>query len=107
LARDSGDPSVSLRTCGGAIADVPDADTAFSHRDAAFEYVAAARWTDPADDETRIAAARRCAAALDPFASGAYVNTLTDEGVGRAYPPGKLARLVALRTPTTPRTCSA
>jgi FAD/FMN-containing dehydrogenase len=93
-------PAVSLQAYGGAIADVPDDETAFSHRDAAFEFVAAARWTDPAEDDVRIAAARRCAAALDRFASGAYVNVLTDEGAGgvaRAYPPHKLARLTALK----------
>jgi FAD/FMN-containing dehydrogenase len=64
------------------------------------EFVAAARWTDPGEDESRIAAARRCAAALHRFASGAYVNVLIDEGadgIGRAYPPHKLARLTALK----------
>jgi FAD/FMN-containing dehydrogenase len=93
-------PAVGLQAYGGAIADVPDDDSAFSQRDTVFEFVAAARWTDPAEDEARIAAARRCAASLDPFASGAYVNVLTDEGargVARAYPPAKLARLVALK----------
>jgi FAD/FMN-containing dehydrogenase len=93
-------PAVSLQAYGGAIADVADAETAFSHRDAMAEFVAAARWTDPAEDESRIAAARRCAAALDRFASGAYVNVLIDEGAGgvaRAYPPHKLARLSALK----------
>ena len=47
-----------------------------------------------------MAAARRTAAALDPFASGAYVNAISDEGaagVARAYPPAKLARLTALK----------
>ena len=92
--------SVSLQSYGGAIAEVPDDATAFSHRDAAFEYVASARWTDPAEDEDRIAQARRCAALLTPFASGVYVNALSDEGqagVRRAYPTGKLARLTALK----------
>ena len=45
-------------------------------------------------------AARRHAAAIAPFASGAYVNALSDEGaegVRRAYPVGKLARLVAVK----------
>lgn len=63
-------------------------------------FVAAARWTDPAEDDLRIAAARRCAASLEPYASGAYVNTLTDEGAAglrRAYPPNKLTRLTALK----------
>jgi FAD/FMN-containing dehydrogenase len=93
-------PAVTLQAYGGAIAEVADAATAFSHRDAMVEFVAAARWTDPSEDESRIAAARRCAAALDPFASGAYVNVLIDEGaggVGRAYPPHKLASLTALK----------
>ncbi|MCD2444293.1 FAD-binding oxidoreductase [Agromyces sp. SYSU K20354] len=96
------DPSVaaSLQAYGGAIADVPDEDTAFSHRDTAFEYVAATRWTDPAEDAERIERARTSAARLAPFASGAYVNVLTDEGaagIRAAYPPAKLARLTALK----------
>jgi len=92
--------SVSLQSYGGAIAEVPDDATAFSHRTTAFEYVASARWTDPTEDEDRIAQARRCAALLTPFASGAYVNALSDEGeagVRRAYPTAKLARLTALK----------
>jgi FAD/FMN-containing dehydrogenase len=93
-------PAASLQAYGGAIADVPDADSAFSQRDAMFEFVASARWTDPAEDEDRMAAARRHAAALEPFASGMYVNAMSDEGatgVARAYPPAKLARLRALK----------
>ena len=46
------------------------------------------------------AAAPQSAARLDPFASGAYVNVLGDEGVAgirRAYTPEKLARLTALK----------
>jgi FAD/FMN-containing dehydrogenase len=93
-------PAASLQAYGGAIADVPDADTAFSHRDTLFEFVAAARWSESEEDEARIGAARRYATSLDPFARGAYVNVLTDEGqagVRRAYPPDKLARLTALK----------
>jgi FAD/FMN-containing dehydrogenase len=93
-------PSVALQAYGGAIRDVPDDDSAFSHRDARFEFVAAARWTDPAEDASRIEAARRCGTSLEPFAAGAYVNTLGDDGtagVRRAYPAKKLARLTALK----------
>ena len=93
-------PKVSLQAYGGAISDRSNADTAFSQRDALFEFVASSAWSDPAEDEARIAAARRTAAALEPFASGAYVNTLSDEGargVSRAYSPEKLARLTALK----------
>jgi FAD/FMN-containing dehydrogenase len=95
-----GRPSVGFQAYGGAIAEVPDQETAFAFRQTAFEYVASSRWTDPAEDETRMALARRTAAALDPFARGQYVNTLSDEGaegVRRAYPPDKLARLTALK----------
>jgi FAD/FMN-containing dehydrogenase len=93
-------PNIGLQAYGGAIVEVPDRDTAFAFRDTAFEYVAASRWTDPAEDDRRTALARRTAAALDPFARGQYVNTLSDEGaegVRRAYPPDKLARLTAIK----------
>jgi hypothetical protein len=93
-------PNVGLQAHGGAIADVPDEDAAFSHRGTLFEFGTGTRWTDPAEDEARMAGARRSAAALDAFASGVYVNMLADEGVEgirRAYPPAKLARLTALK----------
>jgi hypothetical protein len=101
------DPSVaaSVQAYGGAIADVPEDATAFAHRSAAFEYVGAARWTDPAEDDDRMAAARRSAAALAPYASGAYVNALAGDGadgVHRAYPPATLARLTALKNAVDP-----
>jgi FAD/FMN-containing dehydrogenase len=98
-------PGASIQAYGGAIADVPDADSAFSQRDAQFECIVSARWTDPAEDEERIAAARRHAATLEPFASGVYVNALSDEGaagVARAYRPDKLARLQALKATYDP-----
>ncbi|MDT7728562.1 MAG: hypothetical protein QOI21_5138 [Actinomycetota bacterium] len=93
-------PNVGLQAHGGAIADVPDEDAAFSHRGTLFEFSAGARWTDPGEDEARMAGARHCAVALRPFASGVYVNMLGDEGaegIRRAYPPEKLARLTALK----------
>jgi FAD/FMN-containing dehydrogenase len=96
------DPAMgaSLQAYGGAIRDVPDDATAFSHRQTAFEYVGAARWTDPAEDDDRIASARQSAARLAPFASGAYVNVLGDEGaagIKLAYGPEKVTRLTALK----------
>ena len=106
LARgaDGDDPALlpfgSLQSYGGAVAEVGDAETAFSHRDALVEFVAVASWTDPAEDQPRISAARRYAGAVEPFASGVYVNALTDEGqagIQRAYGADKLARLAALK----------
>jgi FAD/FMN-containing dehydrogenase len=93
-------PNVGLQAYGGAIADVPDEDAAFSHRGTLFEFSTGTSWTDPADDDARMSAARRSAAAMAPFANGVYVNSLSDEGaegIRRAYTPEKLARLVALK----------
>jgi FAD/FMN-containing dehydrogenase len=91
---------ISLQTYGGAIAEVDDGASAFSHRATQFEYVVATRWTDPDEDEAHTEATRRCAAGLDPFAGGAYVNVLNDEGragLQRAYSTEKLTRLTALK----------
>jgi FAD/FMN-containing dehydrogenase len=93
-------PNGRLQAYGGAIADVPDSATAFGHRAAGFELIGANRWTDAAEDEARMAASRRYGRSMDPFAIGAYVNALSDEGaagVARAYPPDKLARLTAVK----------
>ncbi|GAB3411621.1 FAD-binding oxidoreductase [Flindersiella endophytica] len=103
--RGTGLPNASLQVYGGAIADVPDDATAFSHRDTFVEFVSASKWTDPAEDDLRIAAARQYGTSLAPYASGAYVNALTDEGAGgvrRAYSPEKLAKLAALKATWDP-----
>ncbi|NUR97825.1 MAG: FAD-binding oxidoreductase [Kribbellaceae bacterium] len=99
LAQDN-NPGARLTLNGGAVADVPDAATAYSHRDALFEFTTCDDWTDPAEDEARIAATRSYAAALEPYTSGTYVNTIADEdpaAVHRAYSQDKLARLHQLK----------
>jgi FAD/FMN-containing dehydrogenase len=93
-------PNGSFQGYGGAIAATSNEDSAFSHRNALVEFVAATRWTDAAEDGERMAAARRYGAVLEPYASGVYVNVLADEGergVRRAYPADKLAKLAALK----------
>ena len=93
-------PNVGLQAHGGAIGDVAGPDTAFSHRDTLFEFGTSTGWTEPAEDDARMDAARRSAAAIEPFASGVYVNALSDEGaegVRRAYAPEQLARLTTLK----------
>jgi FAD/FMN-containing dehydrogenase len=92
--------SGDLQAYGGAIAAVGHGETAFSHRDALIEFVARAGWTDPAEDQARISIARQYGAAIEPYASGAYVNDLTDEGaegVRRAYGTGQMPRLASLK----------
>ncbi|WP_427886107.1 FAD-binding oxidoreductase [Kribbella sp. GL6] len=92
----------SLQAYGGAIAEVPDGDAAFSHRDTLFEFVTATRWEDPAEDETKIGMLRSYAASLAPYSGGLYVNTLNEDPIQRAFPPAKLERLVALKTAYDP-----
>ncbi|MPZ81219.1 MAG: FAD-binding protein [Actinophytocola sp.] len=93
-------PNAGLQAYGGAIDEVPDEDAAFSHRGTLFEWGTGTRWTDPGEDDARMAASRQAAATLAPHASGVYVNALSDEGaegVRRAYPPAKLAKLTAVK----------
>ncbi len=85
---------------GGAIADVSNEDSAFSHRDTLVEFFGGHSWTDPAEDAGRMASARAYGTALEPFASGVYVNVLADDdaaGVRRAYGDAKLRRLAELK----------
>jgi Berberine and berberine like len=93
-------PSVGLTAYGGAIAEVGEDDTAFSHRHTLFEWGAGARWSDPDEDAERLRTARRAADAIQPYATGVYVNMLSDEGaegVRRAYSEAKLGRLTAVK----------
>ena len=57
-------------------------------------------WADPDEDAMSMGAARRAAARLEPFAAGAYVNALSDEGaagVRRAYSGAQRLRLTAVK----------
>ena len=85
---------------GGAIAEVSNEDSAFSHRDALVEFFGGHTWADAAEDEERMTSARAFGAVLEPFASGVYVNALFETGeagMRRAYGDAKLARLAALK----------
>jgi FAD/FMN-containing dehydrogenase len=101
---DGGDPGGAaaggFQAYGGAIGEVSNEDSAFSHRDALVEFFGGQTWTDPAEDEARMASARAFGAALAPYASGVYVNASSEEGesaVRRAYGDAKLARLSELK----------
>jgi FAD/FMN-containing dehydrogenase len=86
---------------GGEIAA---GDGAFAHRDASFDVLIAANWTDPADRDRCVAWARETAAALEPHSRGGYANYEPDaEGayVPRAY-GDRLARLSAVKAQYDP-----
>jgi len=80
---------------------VGEADTAFSHRNAAFVVNIVSKWRIAAESERHIQWTRELAAAMTPFATGGvYVNFLGDEGEGRvraAYGPEKYRRLSELK----------
>jgi FAD/FMN-containing dehydrogenase len=93
-------PNGGFQAYGGAIGDTLNDDSAFSHRGTLVEWGGSTSWTDPAEDDERIAAARAYGAEIEPFATGVYVNTLGDEGdagVRRAYGNAKLDRLAQLK----------
>ena len=77
------------------------ADSALSHRDAAWNFNLNAMWENPAEDAQHIGWAQRFFTAMEPYSTGGvYVNFLGNEGESRvraAYDPGKYERLVALK----------
>jgi FAD/FMN-containing dehydrogenase len=69
---------------GGAISRVDPNATAYRHRDALLDFLAVSSWDEPADDEPRMAAARRLwQTVADSGAQGVYVNNLGGEGADR------------------------
>jgi FAD/FMN-containing dehydrogenase len=90
---------IEVLSMGGAIRDVPVADTAFPHRDARWLINMPAQWVDPADTDAEVAWVRETYAALQPFLSGgAYSNFMEDDeadAAGSAYGEtlGRLARI--------------
>lgn len=107
VARGSGpgDPAPlwngELIAVGGAISRIGEDDTAYSGRDAAFDFMSLVTWEDPAEDEARLAGARHYWETMTRFISPrAYVNSLESDGTDRirdAYGASKYERLVTLK----------
>jgi FAD/FMN-containing dehydrogenase len=96
---------VLLFPLGGAIGRVGEHETAFGHRDAAYDYVIYSMWTEPGESDRHIQWTRDFAAAMQPFSLGVYVNEMGNEGEDRvraAYNPETYARLVALKNKYDP-----
>ena len=96
--------AIAFEQLGGAVARVAEADTAFGHRDAPYNFLVVSSWPDAADNATHIDWTRSVAHAMQPFfAAGVYVNYLgheADEGRDRiraAYGLAKYDRLIALK----------
>jgi FAD/FMN-containing dehydrogenase len=90
---------------GGMVSRVGEHDTAFGHRDTAYDYVIYSMWTNPGEAERHIQCTRDFWTAMQPFSAGVYVNELGNEGEDRvraAYPPATYERLVALKNKYDP-----
>lgn len=93
--------AAEMVSMGGAIGRVAEDATAYSHRDAAVDFLAVAGWTDPNEDDERLAAARRIwEGVTGPTTYGVYVNNLGSEGRDRvveAYGKDKYRRLAEIK----------
>ena len=106
LARGGQDPAVaangSLGQLGGAVSRVGPEDSAFSGRDALFDFVVGSTWEDPALDDDRVAAGRAYGDSILPLSTGrSYVNAIEGEGVDKvraAFGAATYDRLATIKT---------
>ena len=76
--------TVFFEWMGGTIRRIDPAATAFPHRDAAFSFTVAPKWTDLGRDDELITWAREFHEAIDPHAAdGVYVNYLDNDEESR------------------------
>jgi len=93
--------AVLLEHLGGAVSRIDRDATAFDHRDAEYNLAIIGRWPDPSMTDAGVAWTRELWSALQPHASGVYVNYL---GIGEsasrvkdAFGAEKYQRLAALK----------
>jgi FAD/FMN-containing dehydrogenase len=99
---------VEIIGLGGAIGDVPEADSAFSNRGYLLWLNFAMRWDDPADDPDYISRTRAIVADLAPWVGkGVYSNMLNFDEQDRVVEafggPEKFARLGRLKAEYDPQ----
>ena len=92
---------IHIQHFGGAVARVPEGETAYGEREAPFVLNCIAVSHEPGGIDTHVDWAQRYYAAMGPsLTGGAYINFLSAEGEERvrsAYGPEKYARLQALK----------
>ena len=77
-------PMVIIDQFGGAVARVANDATAFGHRDAEYDLIIAAIWSEPHEQEAHIEWARKFWDAMQPYSTDdVYVNYLSEEGEDR------------------------
>jgi len=96
--------AIAFEQLGGAVSHTDEADTAFGHRSAPFNFLVVSSWPCTADTSKNVEWTRSVWQALQPYsAGGVYVNYLgneSEEGLDRtkaAYSSAKYERLVAIK----------
>jgi hypothetical protein len=91
--------AVILQQLGGAIARVPNSDTAFAHRSAPFDVICLTSWTDPGKAAGQTEALRGLWKTIEPHTSGFYINhePTGDANRVRENLGGNYDRLLALK----------
>jgi len=94
---------IYCQSANGAVADVPQTATAFSHRNVIANMMLSLKWNERSQDEPGRTAARATSSKLEPFTDGYYVN-LNDADPKRTdsnYGPN-FSRLAELKKPYDP-----
>ena len=98
--------AVIIEYYGGAVSRVEPEATAFSHREASFNILFVGQWKEAAEDALHVQWARDCCDAINPWASGVYMNALSEgegaQAVREAY-GANYARLAALKAQYDPK----
>jgi FAD/FMN-containing dehydrogenase len=96
---------VVFQQYGGAVSRVDRSATAFSHREAQYDFIPTSIWTDPTESEKQMDWVRKLWETMKPFSTGGeYVNNLGEEEEDRvrtAY-GDNYAQLVALKNKFDP-----
>jgi FAD/FMN-containing dehydrogenase len=97
---------MGFQQLGNAANRVSRDATAFSHRDALYDFLMLSGWEDPAEAERNVQWTRELDTAIQPcLHGGIYVNAFTEDskqGLKDAYRPETYARLVALKNKYDP-----
>ncbi len=97
---------MGFQQLGNAANRVSGDATAFSHRDALYDFLMLSAWEDPAEAERNVQWTRALDTAIQPcLHGGIYVNAFTEDskqGLRDAYRPETYARLVALKNKYDP-----
>ena len=97
---------MGFQQLGNAANRVSGDATAFSHRDALYDFLMLSAWEDPAEAERNVQCTRALDTAIQPcLHGGIYVNAFTEDSkqeLRDAYRPETYARLVALKNKYDP-----